>query len=244
MAIGNFVSEMLAEGIIFRWLTKIWTAFKSGMSNPMVQEFFQKKLIPKGLDDESIFSGILAKADMRGKKKQFVKVLNIMEKDDRLNGSKYIRNFRLIVAIDAVGRNMFIRREKLDANGKVVSVKYSPNPGYVHSGQTILESLAEECNTDAEMIQYIMATGMMQDAPFGTLDELKHWFFSTGWPWFQQQYDTIFKKMADTAADLEDYYLQRDLNMDAFVHNFQSLSWQGKIKRVLNPMFWIRMITF
>lgn len=221
---------MLTEGVIFRWLANIWGTLKGGMANPTVQEWAKTRLAPKGLDDESVFSFVLAKADMKGKKLELVRVLNQLEATDKVAGTRYVRNFRLIVAMDAIGRGK-VKVEKKDKEGRVVEVKDIPDPTWVHPGLSILELLAEECRSDAEMIQFIMACGAMQDAPFGTLDELKRWAKKAAWPWISAQWNGLKSGVKSACQSGEQYYQGLEASMDDF--DSQPL-WQ----KIFNPRNW------
>jgi hypothetical protein len=240
MAIGGFFAEMLAEGVVFSWINKIWTALKGGMGQAVVQEWMKTKLVPKGLDDESIFTFVLSKANMNkggtNKKTLLIKTLKKLEAADKLNKTHYTKNFRLIVAMDAIGRGT-VKVEKKDKDGKVIEVRNIPDDKYTHPGVSILEILADECGSSAEMIQFIIATGAMQDAPFGTVDEILNWTKKTAWPWISAQYEGFRTGVISTIQTGEKYYLEKDLNMDAF----SMLPWWRKI---VDPRCWWKMINF
>ncbi len=243
MAIGRILGETLEilttgafAGIMVKWIPKIWEAIKGGMTHPVVEEWTKTKLSPKGLDDESVFSFILANADMKNKKIQFIQVMDKLEGADKKNKTKYVQNFRLIVAIDEIGRGS-ITIEKKDKDGKVVEVKNIPDPKYVRPGISILESLATECSTDKEMRLFIIATGAMQEAPFGTMNELMNWTSKTACPWIYAKYIVLSDTVISTCKSGENYYLEREIAMDAFA----MIPWW---KKTIDPRNWWKMINF
>lgn len=239
MAIGKIFGETIEAlttgafaGFFMTWIPKIWESLKGGIAHPVVENWVKTKLTPKGLNEENIFAYTLSESKMKGKKNQFIGVLNQLENDDLAYGTSYVKNFRLIIAIDAIGRGM-VEVKNMDKAGKVVSVTNTPDPNYKRPGQSILESLAKECSTDDEMRLFIIATGAMQDAPFGTMDEMLHWVKKTAWPWISAQYEGFRNGIISACDSGEKYYLQRELNMDAF--DAQPL-W----RKIIDPRNWFR----
>ncbi|HFC76716.1 MAG TPA: hypothetical protein ENJ27_00610 [Candidatus Moranbacteria bacterium] len=222
MAIGGFLSEAITEGIFFKWLTRAWRAIVGGAGQEVVQEFIKTGLKPKGLDDEQLFTYIfgISKYDKGNpdpanrvgdisKWKMLQKVINDLEHEDLINGTEYIKHFRLIIAIDAVGRG-FISVDKKDGSGKTVSVEKKPDPDYIRPGVSILQDMVLSCSTEEEFKAYILMTGAMQDAPFGTLDELKHWAKTTGWKMLVDKIEQFQQGVQSTSAVVENYYQEID----------------------------------
>lgn len=197
MAILKFLSETFAEGFIYNWARKAWNMLFKGATQDTIADIVKKKLEPKGLDDENIFSFIFAKAGIEVSKKLLLeKVLCKLEEADKRNGTKHVRNFRLIVAIDALGPNTTTTK---DLKGKLVAV---PDPAYVRPGITILEEMAKRCTNEEEFTLAIMATGAMQDAPFGTLDEFSFWFKKTAFPEIKKCLQSIADSKKDILAGI------------------------------------------
>ncbi|MFZ2188520.1 MAG: hypothetical protein WAV73_03100 [Candidatus Moraniibacteriota bacterium] len=194
--IGNIIGEVfevMSAGAFASFFTNklpgIWNALKSGMTHPVVQEWGKRKLAPKGLQDESIFGYLFAKANMGDKKPMLIRVLRQLEDVDHKLGTKFAQNFRLIIALDAIGRGIIDVTQTTDKDGKV-TIKKTPGECDKHSGIPILELMARECNTEAEMMQFVIAIGAMQDAPFGTIGEFKHWATEVALPTILSFFDS------------------------------------------------------
>ncbi len=222
MAIGRFFAEATAEGVFFKWLTRVWRAVIGGVQHEVVQEFVKTGLKPKGLDDESLFSYIFAISKWEkgepssGKKigdesrwKMLQKVINDLEREDKTNGTEYIKHFRLIIAIDAVGRG-FVSIDKKNESGKTASIEKKPDSDYIRPGISILQDMVLFCSTEQEFRDYILMTGAMQDAPFGTLDELKHWAKTAGWPMLAEKLQQLQQGIQYSAEIVENYYQDID----------------------------------
>ena len=170
MDILGSIREALTEGFIFKLVSKLWDRFFGGIAHDVVKEYVKKQLNPKSLDDENLFSLYLAKAKAsEGKKSILRQAIKELQDADRANNTDYVKHFRIIVALDATGGGTIATRDKW---GKVI---ITPDPSYQQPGITILEEMCEVCTTKEEFILAIMVTGAIQDAPFGTIDELMHW---------------------------------------------------------------------
>ena len=215
MAIG-FLTEAITEGIFFKWLTRAWRAIVGGAGQEVVQEFIKTGLKPKGLDDENLFSYIFAISKWKGgdpssgekiaddnRWRMLQKVINDLEYEDFVNGTEYIKHFRLIIAMDAIGRGFITITE----NGETKKI---PDPDYIRPGISILQDMALFCSTEQEFKAYILMTGAMQDAPFGTPDELRHWTKSVGWPMLLERIEQLQQSIQDASAVVENYYQEID----------------------------------
>ncbi len=233
MAIGGFLTEAITEGVFFRWLTRAWRAIVGGAGHEVVQEFIKTGLKPKGLDDEHLFSYIFSiskwengdrssekKVGSKAKWKMLQKVINDLEYEDTVNGTEYIKHFRLIIAMDAVGRG-FVTVEKKDGSAKTVSAKKIPDPEYIRPGVSILQDMVLSCSTEQEFEAYILMTGVMQDAPFGTLDELNHWAKTIGWPLLLEKIEQLQRGIQSASTAVENYY--QEINNDW--ERAMSMSW-------------------
>jgi len=187
MAIGRFLAEAVSEGFVFNWLQRLWRVMSLGdMAKETAGAYIKEKLDPKTLDDENLYSFIVAQATFKSpdQKKLFLQTVKRMEAEDAANTTSYIKNFRLIIAIDKIGDGTETTKDK---DGKVTTKR---NPGYKRPGVVILESMAEMCNTEEEFRFAILSTGAMQKAPKGTLDE----FFDSTMEWFAQNVIPAAKK--------------------------------------------------
>ncbi|MFZ2154007.1 MAG: hypothetical protein WAV16_02135 [Candidatus Moraniibacteriota bacterium] len=234
MAIGGFVSEMLAEGVIFGWIKRIWNSIFSGVGQEVVGNFVKNGLTPKGLDDENIFAYIFATSQyelVKGKKvlvgtdakwKMAKKTITKLIEEDSVNGTKYMRNFRMIIALDAIGRGEVTVKvpdpKKPQAAPKLVN---KPDPKYVRPGVSILRNMILSCSTEKEFRTYIMLVGAMQNAPFGTLDEMLHWAKAVGLPFLHQALIKTGEVTRDVATVVENHYRELNIEMDTAL----SMSW-------------------
>jgi len=242
MAIGGFVSEMLAEGVIFNWIRRAWSAIFSGVGQEVVSDFVKKGLTPKGLDDENIFAYIFATSQYelaKGKKvlvgteakwKMAKKTIAKLIEEDSENGTKYVRNFRMIIALDAIGRGEVTVKvpdpKKPQAAPKLVS---KPDPKYVRPGVSILRDMILSCSTEKEFRTYIMLIGSMQNAPFGTLDEMMHWSKTVGLPFLHQALVRTGEGIRDASAFIENHYQELDNNWDSAM----AMPWRNPIAKII-----------
>ncbi|TSD01734.1 MAG: hypothetical protein Athens071425_340 [Parcubacteria group bacterium Athens0714_25] len=160
MAIGRFLGEAITEGLIFRFLANIWRSLSGAATGKLGEKVVEKMVDSQGrsLDDETYFSALLAKAqDPNNRKSILREVIKELDEEDARNKTRYVRNFRLIIAID---------------------VKEQGSP----PGLFILEEMLKECANKDEFRLAIYITGAMQDAPFGSFDEFKLWARKTAIP--------------------------------------------------------------
>lgn len=242
MAIGGFVSEMLAEGVIFNWISRSWRAIFGGVGHEIVQDFIKEKIKPAGLDDENIFAYIFSVSKYKdgdktkgkfGSKKKwdiFSETLAKMDGEDYNNKTHYLKNFRLIITIDAIGRGC-IKTSIPDKNDpkKTTKIIETPDPNYIRPGISILQDMITSCSTENEFRSHILVVGAMQDAPFGTLDEITQWTKTVGFPLLHQALVNTNQGIRDTSAFVENYYQEIDNNWD----RARSVSWRNPLAKII-----------
>lgn len=184
MAIGRFLSEAVAEGIFFRWLLKGWDVLKAalvggGISGGIQQatgKIIEKALKEDALAKESLFAFLLAEANINDMQRS-----RIREAVKRLHRKNpiFAKNFRRIVALDATNRG-FIKIT--DKDGKVVE---KMDKSYRQPGLSILENLAK-CRTEHELDLALLAMGVFNETPNGSIDEFKVWAKNQALPFLSQ----------------------------------------------------------
>lgn len=238
MAIG-FVTEMLAEGVIFEWIKRAWRAISGGAKHEIVKGFIEKNLVPKGLDDENIFTYIFSISKFKngdkskgnfGTEKQWQLLsgtLVKMDNEDYTNKTHYVKNFRLIVAMDAIGRGYV--KTSIGDKDKETKVIEKPDPNYIRPGVSILQDIVSSCKDENEIRAYIIMAGAMQDAPFGTLDEMKHWAKTVGLPFLHQVLVKTGQGIRDASVLIESHYRGLDDNWDGA----KAMSWRNPIAKII-----------
>ncbi|MCK9378893.1 MAG: hypothetical protein M0P97_01985 [Candidatus Moranbacteria bacterium] len=182
MAIGRFLGEAITEGLIFRFLANIWRSLSGAATGKLGEKVVEKMVDSQGrsLDDETYFSALLAKAqDPNNRKSILREVIKELDEEDARNKTRYVRNFRLIIAID---------------------VKEQGSP----PGLFILEEMLKECANKDEFRLAIYITGAMQDAPFGSFDEFKLWARKTAIPAAMAWIQSSSKKATEITTKLEE----------------------------------------
>lgn len=243
MAIGGALIEMLTEGVVFRWLSSIWTALRDGARNEIVQNFVKNKLTPEGLDDENIFSHILSmskykdgdkeKGKLRvpkGRWELLFETIAKMDNEDYVNKTHYMKNFRIIIAIDAIGRGQ-VKVSIPDKNDpkKIVKIIEEPDPKYVRAGVSILQDMVLSCSTENEFRSYMLMIGAMQDAPFGTMDEMMQWAKTVGLPFLHQTLINTSDAIINASAAIEHHYQDLDNNWE----RARAMSWWTPIAKLI-----------
>ncbi len=198
------------------------------VSHPIVEKFkistLEKRLKFRGLEDESIFAWIFAKADFgpggSGKKLLFREACNEIESEDRVKGTRNMKNFRMIVALDALGRGVV---KSYDNEGNVVEAEYDLN--YKQPGITILEGLASFCRTKEDWKASIMMVGAMQEAPFGNLNEFEVWAREKAWPAFKNAMAIFSSNISDFFLQLETYAAGAGILSEKRAEEYEKLPW-------------------
>lgn len=193
--IGKFIAEALGEGAFLGMLKHAWVwAVKMigvlGMGEVLgksVGEEIKKRLVdPKGWEDENYFALDLAEAVIALDKKEMIsQAMKVVEDEDKLNGTAYARNFRIIVTFNDINhpskpgtpaipaKPAMPATPAVPATATTAAIPAKPAvsakpaipavPATVRPGITILTDLAN-CNNIQEVISRIMAVGVMQDA--------------------------------------------------------------------------------
>lgn len=217
MAIGRFLTEAVAEGFVFKYLGKIWGFLSGTLASKAGEKILESVVDTQGrsLNDELRFSEFLAKADDPKNMKPLLKsVIYTLEEEDRRNKTRYVKNFRLILALGA-GEPKILKNTK--KTGKDTSeTKEELDPNYKPPGLFILEEMLKKCTTEDEFRLAIYVTGAMQDAPFGSFDEFKFWARKTALPmaitWLQsgsEKATEITTKLEEKVSTRADGYHQQ-----------------------------------
>lgn len=226
---GKFAGEALREEIFLKFLNGIFSFFKEKVvPHPMVQDFvkatLEKRLQFKGLEDESVFSWIFSKADFgpggSGKKILFREACNEIESEDKVNGTRNMKNFRIIIALDALGHGVV---KSYDDQGNVIKTEFDPS--YKQPGITILEGLASTCKTKEDWKASIMMVGAMQEAPFGGLEEFEVWARKKAWPALKNAVAAFLPRISDFLLQLETYAAGARILSERRAEEYESLPW-------------------
>lgn len=224
----NFVATAGLEHAIVKFIIKFAKTLWGETGQEAVVNWVKTKFVPKGLDDESVFGYILSVApykngdvktgekinpDITDKVDLIRNVYATLSQEDIDNNTTYASNARIIIVMDAIGHG-FITTEQRDADGNIIEIKKEPDPDYFQPGIAIIQDMATVCDTHAKIRNYLLALGVFQDAPFGTLDELRHWAKSVGWPWLANKLDQVQvqlqQKTEQTTTIVQDYYQELD----------------------------------
>lgn len=238
----GFITEMVSEGIIFDWIKRVWNAITGGASNQFVQNFIEKRIEPKGLDDENIFAYLFATSKYKvengqrvmvgteAKWKLLQKIIVKLENEDRQNSTRYVKNFRMIIALDAIGRGDITIKEPDPKNPKTSpKITTKPDPNYVRPGVSILQDMILSCSTEKQFRAYIILIGSMQNAPFGALGEILHWGRTTGIPLIRQAFINTSEAIINASVIVEHHYQDLDNNWE----RARAMSWWNPIAKLI-----------
>lgn len=155
-------------------------------------EVTKTTLEPEGLDDDSLFTNVVTWAKFKNGKvengpfgnhkqwKLFEETLEKMETEDRKNGTLIIRNFRIIVASDQIGRS------NIQTTQGQTTVA-APDQNWVHPGIYVIQDIITRCKTEKDIRRAINVSGANQEAAFGVKDHAKKLP-----AWLKKQVDNLF----------------------------------------------------
>ena len=190
----HFGMEAIGEKVFLKSLTKAWKFAKtvwSGMDSDTKEKVVNRIVDPQGKtwDDEHYFRLDLAEASLEPEKQRMIEEgCLIAERYDRINGTHWFRNARVIITA---------HDDKPNAQG-------------IRPGVIILEDLGARCDNPLEVFASMEAMGAMQDSST-TLEKFTIFFKNSAWPFLKEGYrgihgslDSVVTKMEDRLHEIEE----------------------------------------
>lgn len=187
MGIGSFMREAVLESVFLGALKKAWnlgTKLYHGLNlGEKVKDYLVKE---KGWEDENLFALALSQASLEpNQQKSIEKGVLLAEELDKKNGTRYARNFRIMVVVN-------------DKNPAHVCNKPSLN---------ILEYIGNTCNDETEVLLAIAVMGAMHDEQILSFEKFMHIAKTYIWPFLEKNGRVIAKaasvKLEEVTEKLE-----------------------------------------